>query len=268
MLNKMSRLTQNWSWLGFAYAAFAFYLLSPLVIVVLMSLKDGAFMGFPIEKWTTNWYAQAIQDREFLGALGLSIYIAIVSTLVALVVGVWSAVILTRNDLVGRPIIFALVSMPLVVPSIVAAISLRIFTQSIGIAPGTTAIILAHAIHNVPYVTLMALTRLNAMPKHLTEAARDLGADSFVTFTRVTIPFLLPALIGGAIFSLLSSFDDFVRSFFLGGYSPTLPVLIYGRIFSGITPGLAAISSMVLIVTIILGLSAERMVRKLGAKNG
>jgi spermidine/putrescine transport system permease protein len=61
---------------------------------------------------------------------------------------------------------------------------------------------------------------------------------------------------------MLSSFDDFVRSFFLGGYSPTLPVLIYGRIFSGLTPSLAAMSTMILVVTILLGLYAERMVRK------
>lgn len=262
MFASISRYTRNWSWLGFAYAAFAFYLLSPLAIVIMMSFKEGAFLGFPIEKWTTRWFIEVAQDREFLGALWLSIYIAIVSTLIALVVGVWSAVLLSRPGIWGRPVIFALACMPLVVPSIVSAISLRIFAQSIGIPPGTTAIILAHAIHSVPYMALMTLTRLNSMPKNLTEAARDLGADSFVTFIRVTIPYLSPALIGGTVFSMLSSFDDFVRSFFLGGYSPTLPVLIYGRIFSGLTPGLAAMSTMVLVVTILLGLYTERLVRK------
>ena len=72
----------------------------------------------------------------------------------------------------------------------------------------TTSHILAHAIHSVPYMALMTLTRLNSMPKNLTEAARDLGADSFVTFIRVTIPYLSPALIGGTVFSMLSSFWD------------------------------------------------------------
>ncbi|MBJ6988033.1 MULTISPECIES: ABC transporter permease [unclassified Devosia] len=257
-----TKLTQNWSWLGFAYAAFAFYLLSPLMIVVMMSFKDGVFLGFPIEKWTTRWFLEVAQDREFHSALGLSLYIAVISTLIALIVGVWVAVLLARAKLWGRPIIFALACMPLVVPSIVSAISLRIFAQSVGIPPGTTAIIMAHAIHSVPYMTLMALTRLNGMPKNITEAARDLGADSFVTFVRVTLPYLMPALIGGTVFSMLSSFDDFVRSFFLGGYNPTLPVLIYGRIFSGLTPSLAAMSTMILVVTICIGLYTERMVRR------
>jgi spermidine/putrescine transport system permease protein len=262
MKDFVTNLTRNWSWLGFAYAAFAVYLLSPLLIVVMMSLKEGAFLGFPIEKWTTRWFMEVAQDRDFLSALGLSIYIAIISTLLALVVGVWAAVLLARPALWGRPVIFALACMPLVVPSIVSAISLRIFSQSIGIRPGTTAIIIAHAVHSVPYMALMALTRLNSMPKNITEAARDLGADGFVTFVRITIPFLIPALIGGTVFSMLSSFDDFVRSFFLGGYSPTLPVLIYSRIFSGLTPALAAMSTMVLVVTIFLGLYTERLVRK------
>jgi spermidine/putrescine transport system permease protein len=264
ILNRMSRVTENWSWLSFAYAAFAIYLLSPLVVVILTSLKDGAFIGFPIEKWTTRWYVEALGDREFLGALSFSLYIAVVSTAIALVVGLWSAVILTRPRLPGRAIIFAMVCMPLVVPAIVAAISLRIFAQELGIRPGGTAIIIAHAAHSVPYIALMALTRLNSMPKHLTEAARDLGADPFVAFVRVTMPYLMPALIGGSIFALLSSFDDFLRSFFLGSYQPTLPVLIYGRIFTGISPGLAAISAMVLFVTVLLGLYAERQVRRLG----
>lgn len=262
MLARLSHATRNWSWLGFAYAAFAVYLLAPLLIVVLMSFKDGAFLGFPIERWTTQWYATSLRDREFLGALTLSLLIAAASTAIALVVGVWSAVLLNRPRLRGRAIIFALVCMPLVVPSIVAAISLRIFTQSIGINPGTSAIILSHAINSVPYIALMTLTRLGSMPGNLIEASRDLGADEFITFIRVTIPFLAPALIGGTMFSMLSSFDDFVRAFFLGGYSPTLPVLIYGRIFSGLTPGLAAISTMVLVVTIIIGLYTERLVRK------
>lgn len=268
VLDRLSRFTANWSWLGFAYAGFAFYLLSPLIIVVMMSFKDSPFVGFPIESWTTDWYIAALQDREFHSALLLSLYVAVVSTALALVVGMWAAVLVATRRFFGRAFVFAMICMPLVVPSIVAAISLRIFTQAIGIGQGPLAIILAHSINSVPFIGLMVLTRLNGMPAHLTEAARDLGADGFVAFVRVTIPYLMPALIGGAIFSMLSSFDDFIRSFFLGSYQPTLPVMIYARMHTGISPGLAAISTMVLIVTVILGLNTERMVRRLRSANG
>ncbi len=253
----------SWSWLGFAYAAFAFYLLSPLAIVVVMSLKDGPFMGFPINAWTTKWYASAMADREFLEALFLSIWIAAVSTVAATIIGIWAAVALADRRMIAVSTFFALVCLPIVVPGVVQAISLRIFTRTLGIEQGALAIVLAHTIHAVPFVALMVLTRLQAMPRNLTDAARDLGADGFVAFVRVTLPFLRPALVGGTIFAMLTSFDDFVRSTFLGGYSPTLPVLIYQRIHRGLSPEIAAISAMVLVITVALGLYAERTTRRM-----
>ena len=80
------------------------------------------------------------------------------------------------------------------------------------------AIILGHTVHNVPFVALVVMARLSTLPKSQLEAARDLGADEAVTFLRITLPYLKPALIGAAVFCMLFSFDDFVRSFFLGGY--------------------------------------------------
>ena len=253
----------KWRLASLLYIGFAIYMLGPLGIVAAMSFKNAQIMGFPITEWTTQWYEALLTDREFVSALTLSIYIAVCSTAIALVIGIWAAVALTRTRGVVRVVLFALVCLPAVVPGTVAAISLRIYIQAFGWSPGPLAVLLAHAIHSVPYVALMALTRLNSMPKGLTEAARDLGADNFIAFLRVTIPFLMPALIGGAIFSFLSSFDDFIRSFFLGSFSPTLPVLIFNRLFLGVSPALAAISTLVLVVTIALGLYAETLSRKL-----
>jgi spermidine/putrescine transport system permease protein len=249
------------SWLGAAYVAFALYLLLPLTMVVLMSFKDHRFMGFPITRWTTQWYADAIRDQQFLNALSYSLVIAFISTAIALVMGLWLALLLSRQKLYLRGLLFALVCMPIVVPGIVSAISLRIFVETTGIDTGPVAIIIAHAAHSAPFITLMAMTRLSSMPAHLTESARDLGADAFVAFTRVTLPYLRPALIGGCIFAMLSSFDDFIRSFFLASFAPTLPILIFARLRDGLSPSLAAISTMVLIVTVLIGAFAERFVR-------
>lgn len=249
------------SWLGAAYAAFVLYMLLPLTMVLLMSFKDHKFMGFPITRWTTKWYADAVRDQEFLNALTYSLTIAIISTAIALVIGLWAAVLLTRQKLALRGVLFALVCMPIVVPGIVSAISLRIFVESTGIGTGPVAITIAHAAHSVPFIALMAMTRLSSMPSHLVDSARDLGADAFVAFVRVTLPYLMPALIGGAIFSMLSSFDDFIRAFFLASFSPTLPILIFSRLQQGLSPSLAAISTMVLVVTVVVGIFAERFVR-------
>lgn len=249
-------------YLKYLYAAVAIYLLTPLFVVILMSFKDGPFMGFPIEQWTFKWYAQILDDAQFISAFGLSAWIALASTLLAAIFALWLSLLLVRSDLIGLPVLFAIICLPIVVPSIVSAISFRVFLQSLGVPQGATSIIIAHTAYGVPFLVLMVLTRLRSMPQHLTEAARDLGADAFVAFLRVTLPYLKPALIGGSVFSILSSFDDFIRAFFLGAYSPTLPVLIYSRLFEGISPALAAISTLVLLVTILFGAYAERLVNK------
>ena len=97
----------------------------------------------------------------------------------------------------------------------------------------------------------------------LLQTARDLGADPLIAFIRVTVPYLRPALIGAGIFCLLLSFDDFVRSFFLGGYDPTLPVLIFTRLHSGMSPEINAIATVALVLTAIVGIWAERSMRRM-----
>ena len=99
------------------------------------------------------------------------------------------------------------------------------------------------------------------VPKSYGEAAQDLGADPIITIFRVTLPYLSPAMVGGGVFCMLLSFDDFVRSFFLGGYEPTLPVLIFAKLRSGMSPEINAISTIVLVLTALLGLWAERSMR-------
>ena len=95
------------------------------------------------------------------------------------------------------------------------------------------------------------------------EAARDLGADPLIAFGRITLPYLVPAIMGASIFCLLLSFDDFVRSFFLGGYEPTLPVLIFAMLRSGMSPEINAIATVALVLTAAIGVWAERFTRRL-----
>jgi spermidine/putrescine transport system permease protein len=124
------------------------------------------------------------------------------------------------------------------------------------------AIVWAHAVHNVPFVTLVVMARLSTLPKSQIEAARDLGGDPVVAFLRITLPYLMPAILGASIFCLLLSFDDFVRSFFLGGYEPTLPVLIFAMLRSGMSPEINAIATVALVLTAAVGVWAERYTRR------
>jgi spermidine/putrescine transport system permease protein len=249
--------------LSTAYWAFVVYLFVPLVLMVMMGFKDSRFIGFPINEWTLNWYAEVFRDTEVLEEFWFSMVIAVSSTLLSLVIGVWVASFLGPTRFRGKLIVFALTCLPAVIPGIISAISLRIFARFIQLEPGMLAIILGHTVHNVPFVALVVMARLSTLPRSQLEAARDLGADEFITFWRITLPYLKPALIGGGVFCMLLSFDDFVRSFFLGGYEPTLPVLIFAKLRSGMSPEINAISTVVLVLTAVLGLWAERSMRRL-----
>ena len=205
-----------------------------------------------------------LQDAEVLSVFAYSMTIALASTFLSLTIGTWVACFLGPNRFRGKLIVFALTCLPAVIPGIISAISLRIYRPRPRDRTG-------HAGHHPrPHGAQRALRRpgghgppLATLPRSHIEAARDLGADAIVAFFRITLPYLLPALIGAGIFCMLLSFDDFVRSFFLGSYEPTLPVLIFAKLRSGMSPEINAISTVVLILTAILGLWAERSMRRL-----
>lgn len=249
------------------YWAFVVYVFVPLILMVTMGFKDSKFIGFPIKSWTLDWYLSVFEDTEVMSVFGYSVSIALTSTFASLIVGTWLAILLAGRPFMGRPVMFALMVLPALVPGIISAIAFRIYARLLGIEPGMFAIIWSHAVHNVPFVCLVVMARLSTLPKSYGEAARDLGADPLITFMRITLPYLRPALIGAGVFCMLLSFDDFVRSFFLGGYQPTLPVLIFAKLRSGMSPEINAISTVVLIMTAVLGVWAERSMRRMKKDN-
>ena len=248
--------------LNMAYWGFVLYLLVPLTLMMAMSFKDANFVAFPISDWTLDWYAKVMQDRQFLEACIYSIFIAVATTFAATVIGVWIAMLIASTGGRWSALLFALACLPAVVPGMISAISLHILISTVNMPTGTTAIILGHTVHAVPFVVVMALTRLRSMPPNLVDAARDLGADSIVAFFRVTLPYLGPAILGGMIFCVLLSIDDFVRTFFLGGYRPTLPMLIFAKVQGGMSPEINAMATLVLVVTAAVGLYAEYFTRR------
>jgi len=255
----MSPHTMLWA----LYWGVAAWLLLPLGLIALMSLKDAAFVGFPVERLSLRWYGAVLVDRELTDAFFFSCAVAVTSALVALLVGLWIALAIANVDQpLIRAVLLAGACMPLVTPGIVSAIASRLFIASIGLDPGFVAIVFGHAVHSVPYVVLVVNLRLALMPTHLVEAAQNLGAGAVRAFSHVTLPWLAPAIGAAGLLALLESFDDFVRSFFLGGYRPTLPVLIFGRLFSGLSPEIGAVTTIVLVLTVGIGFSAEVLIHK------
>lgn len=249
------------------YWAFMLYLILPLAVMVLMSFKAGRYIGFPIEAWTLDWYVGILSDLQLVRAIGYTTLIALIATLMSLVISVWTAMLMGPVRFPGKMLIFAMLCLPAVMPGIISAISLRVFIRAIGLEPGMLAVVLGQVIHNVPFATLMILARLGSLPRSQIEAARDLGSNSLDAFWRITVPYLGPAILGAATFCMLLSYDDFVRAFFLGGYEPTLMVLLFAKLRAGMSPEINAISTIVLVVTAVAGLWVERATRRQNGAN-
>ncbi len=234
----------------------------PLVLVALTSLSRGTIVGFAVERPSLRWYAAALVDPSYRRAFALSVLLAFSSAVLAVVAGTWIALAIAalRHRWV-RLALLAGALVPLVTPGIVHAIALRIAVQTVGLDPGIFAMLLGHAIHATPYAVLMVGARLATLPSDLVDAAHDLGAGPVASFCHVTMAWIRPALLGAGALAALTSFDDFIRSFFLGGYDPTLPVLVYGRLHSGLSPEINAVATLVLLAVCGAGWISDRVAR-------
>jgi spermidine/putrescine transport system permease protein len=237
----------------------------PLVLIAVTSVTESTLVGFPLGTPSLRWYAAAAADPANGRALLLSVALAVGSAALAVIVGTWIA--LAAEMLRGgwRWFLFAATLAPLVTPGIVHAISLRMAIRAVGIDPGPVAMLLGHAIHATPLAAIMVGARLATTPPYLVEAAADLGAGPVRAFLYVRLAWLRPAMAGAGLLAALNSFDDFIRSFFLGGYDATLPVLVFGRLRSGLTPELNALSTIVLLGIVALSTAVAWVARPLVA---
>jgi spermidine/putrescine transport system permease protein len=229
-----------------AYWAAAAALALPLGLIALTSLTDATLVGFPLGRPSLRWYAAALADPANGRAFLLTLVLAAASAASAAIAGAWIALAARMMPRGWRLLLLAATLVPLVTPGIVHAIGLRIAIRFVGLDPGPVAVLFGHAVHATPLAAIMIGARLATTPPGLMDAARDLGAGPVRAFLHVQLPWLRPAAAGAAVLSALNSFDDFVRSFFLGGYEPTLPVLIFGRLRSGLTPEINALATLIL----------------------
>lgn len=240
--------------LRLAYWSVVLLLFLPMAMLIATSFKANAIVGFPLGVPSLRWYLALGDDDAVWRALSWSLAIALVSAVLATLMGVWTALVSDGwRSRWGRDVLLAGALVPLFTPGLIHAISLRIAINSVGLAPGVASVILAHAIHAMPYGVILAVARLRTQPHDWMEAARELGATRLQAFRLITLPWLSPSILGAFLLALLTSFDDFVRSFFLGDDRSTLPVLIYGRLHGGLSPELNAIATCVLLVAVAFG---------------
>ncbi|MFF7867466.1 ABC transporter permease [Streptomyces qaidamensis] len=242
------------------------FLALPIVVILVTSFSNNAFAAFPPQAWTLHWYKALFADgSKWPAALTLSAFVACLSTLFSLIIGVTAATALTRSELPLRSAVYALVLGPLVIPQIVTALGLFLLFEPAAMLGSPIAIALGHTVLASPIAVLILIATLRGIDERLEDAAASMGAGRMTIARRITFPLAAPGMIAAAIFSFITSFDEFYISQFLSSVDTvTLPVQVYNSLTFDIDPSVTAVSAL-LTAFAILALGLVALVRWLGS---
>ena len=241
---------------AYAMAILAFLYL-PLLILALYSFNESRINAI-WSGFTFDWYLSLFKNRRVLEALTNSLIVAVASTLVSTILGTTAAIALNKYQYKYKNVINGLLYLPILIPEIVMGLSLLVLFSQAHIPLGKTSLILAHITFCVSFVVITVNARLEGMRPELEQAAMDLYATPFQTFRYVTLPLAMPGIVAGALMAFTLSIDDFIISFFVAGpNSTTLPLYIYAMVKRGISPEINALSTLLMLATIVLVVLAQ-----------
>lgn len=253
----------NAKWmLGAWTVATLVFLYLPIAVLVAFSF-NASRLNIVWHGFTFEWYRAAWSDAELMRSLGNSVFVATVTTLLSTILGTAGAWSMHRYRFRGARLWQALVYLPMLVPEVVLGVSLLVFFVAVHLQLGFTTLVLSHVTFCIPFVMVAVQARLVGLDPALEEAALDLGATPAVAFRRVLVPFLMPAVVSGALMAFSLSLDELiVTSFTASAGSRTLPLEIFGRVKKGLDPTLNAISTMFLLSTVLLLVLTHRIGRR------
>jgi spermidine/putrescine transport system permease protein len=240
-------------WLLGTYAALVFaFIYLPIVVLVAYSFNRDGVGGFPPRYFTFDWYRQLFADSAIWDAVVNSLIVAAGAVVLSLTLGLLAALALDRADFPGKSLFRRLVLLPLILPGIITGLSMLMFAVIAGFQRSLILVFFGHGTALISVATTELFAGLQKMDRRQEEASLDLGATPWRTFWLVTLPNLKLSLIAAGLLIFTLSMDEIAVTFFLIGNESTLPLEIWGRLRRGITPEINAISTLILVVSIIL----------------
>jgi spermidine/putrescine transport system permease protein len=200
---------------------------------------------------TIKWYGEMIKNVQLIQSLKNSIQVALISTFLAILIGVPGAYGMYLHDFKGKHILEKMVILPMMLPGIITGISILTFLQVLGIVQGAFAVILGHTTFLIGTVLPQVYTRLRQLDRFLCDAAMDLGATRIQTFFHAVLPNIKTSIFGAALLSVTLSLDEIPVTYFLNGVFTTLPIKIFAMTRNGFTPEINAICSIILLFSIL-----------------
>lgn len=239
--------------LGAVGIAVLAFLLLPILFVIPMSFGSSMIFELLPAKPSLVQYERFLQSPDWMAAVARSFQIAIGTTVVATVLGTLAALGLTRLRSRWKPLLEAVLISPRIVPSIVFAVAAYHLFTTIGLTGTIPGLVLAHTVLAFPFVVVVVGSALAGFDPTLAEASRSLGAGQVRTFVRITFPQIRLAVFGAGLFAFNVSFDEVVVTLFLSGVrTKTLPVKVWDAILYEITPILPAISTVIILVSLLV----------------
>lgn len=251
----------KWGWL----ALVLFFIYLPITLLVVNSFNESRY-GTNWKGFTVKWYERLLNNQALMDAAWHSLTIAIVAATIATAIGTLAAVALHRYRFRGKAALSSMVFVSMLTPDIVMAISLLIIFIAVGIKLGFVSLLIAHVTFCLPFVIVTVYSRLRGFDMKMLEAARDLGATESRIFFKIILPLAVPAVAAGWLLSFTLSLDDvIVSSFVTGPGYEVLPLRVYSMVRVGVSPEVNAISTLLLLVSLVLVLFSQLLLHSRGS---
>ena len=244
-----------------ALAAIAIvFLVGPTVIMLLTSFTASQSLKFPPDGLSLRWYAALLDADQMQAASWNSLVVAFWTTVLSVVLGTAAALGIARSRSPLARACDVLFMSPLLLPALAFGFAALIFIHKLGFAPSIPFLVLGHTVVCVPFVLRTTIAALSQLDPALLDASQSLGAGSWTTFRRVTLPLIAPGLGAGAFLAFMASFDNVPVSLFLADErSEMLPIHLWQQIETNLDVRTAAVSGLIVMFTLILMLLAERL---------
>ena len=242
-------------------AAVVLTLLAPLAVTLAVSLSSSAVFNLPPPSLSARWYERMLRSRELWPAVRLSVQIALLSTAISLMLGTLCAIAVARGTFPGKTALVTFMVSPLMMPGLVVGVAILQALRQVGLHDAYVSLMIGHIVITLPYVARTVLASLSLFDFTLIEAARTLGCSYPRALLRVMVPVLAPAFLTSGLFAFLASMDNYPISIFLvDAQHKTLPILMLQYLEENPDPTIAAISSALIALTIVVLLVADRLV--------
>ncbi|UQY36866.1 ABC transporter permease [Pseudomonas fulva] len=253
--------------LGATTALIAVFLLLPILFIVLLSFGSSQWLVFPPPGWTFKWYGQFFSNAQWMDSALVSLKVALLTTVCALAIGLPSAFALVRGKFPGRELLYALFTLPMIVPLVIIAVAVYALFLKLGYTGTLFAFVVSHVIVALPFTIISIINSLKLFDQSIEDAAVICGATRLQAIVKVTFPAIRPGLVAGGLFAFLVSWDEVVLSVMMA--SPglqTLPVKMWTTLRQDLTPVIAVASTLLIALSLLVMFIAAIARRRAEAK--